>query len=210
MSWSFSALTHYETCPHRRRLMLEGHKDAGTEASQRGNDLHDQIETYFKTPLLNPVEGLPFAEEFSGLKAQTFKVEELWGLDDQWTPIDWRDAWCRMKLDLCIPGGEETVVFDWKSGKPHKLKHTQQGSLYLIGAAAYHPAESYRYEFWYIDSGETLKSKATTPAQVDALKKSWERRVEKMFGDRVLMPKPNKWSCKYCGYREACKYRGDE
>lgn len=211
MNWSFSALTNYEVCPYKRRLALDKVKEEESDAILKGHHIHNLAEQYLRRPEFLAPELKPWADVLDSLKSEKLRIEELWGMDQNWQRCDWRDpkCWVRVKLDVCVEGPTIRVI-DWKSGKKSPIKHAMQGNLYLLGAAAYFPdAERYQYEFYYPDD-TPLISRAFTKGIVETFRGSFERRANQMLSDKVLLPKPHKTNCKFCGYRNVCEYSAYE
>lgn len=215
-SWSFSSLMTYERCPYAARLK---HIDRVPEPPPapdspllRGTLFHESIESHLKT-------GAPLIPELASWKSRLDEIqatpgiqviEDEWGFDLDWNPVDWRGATCRMKLDLAFIGDETARIIDWKTGKAqgNEIKHSMQGQLYAIGCLARHPElRSIKAEFHYLDFPDSNPLAATyRPDQIVRFRDAYNRRAAKMLSDEELRPIPSKSNCRFCSYNQACQY----
>jgi len=210
--WSYSALALYETCPRAYKLRyIDKIKDLGNEAMDRGNKVHSQLEDFLQkdAPLPEEAEGL--AAYCVELKEQTPVVEEDWGFTETWDQTGYYadDIWCRMKLDVFIPGDDLTKVIDWKTGKHYPVKAMDQGQLYAVGASLKTDANLFEVSFVYVDQ-DLVKTTKYKRAQVDRFKEKFTKRATRLGMDDTFKPKPHKFTCRYCPMRAHCNYMVDE
>lgn len=211
-SWSFSSLMDYETCPRRAFYRLIERAPMPPEDPDsplvRGNRLHKHIEDYITgakplDPEITYDHGL-LDELHEAYKLNFVNVEEEWAYDRDWNLVTWRDATCRMKLDVGVVSPSAYKVIDWKSGKKagNEIKHTMQGQLYAVGALARYP-ELLRIdvEFHYIDHTDVKPLVATyTPDKVARFRATYDKRAARMLADTEFKAVPNKSNCRYCPF----------
>lgn len=216
-SWSFSTLMLYEKCPWAAKLKLVDRcpepPPEPDSAGVRGNKFHKSIEKFLKhdNPLIPELE--PWTDYLNDLphySSEPFHIEEDWGFDEWWKPVSWRDATCRMKLDLGIKEGSIFRVYDWKTGKAagNEIKHTMQGQLYAVGVLAkFSDVQAVNVKFEYLDFPDSKPLSATyTPSQIIRFRDSYNRRAERMMTDTTFRPIPNKSNCRYCPMKQNCQY----
>ncbi len=205
ISWSFSRLTDYETCPYRFKLKyLDKHKEETSEAATRGIDHHNALEQY----VLRYSEEYPakyLKETIDQLRDKNPIIEDKWGFTPQWELCDWYSAWVRIIPDAYYMENETLTIIDFKTGKTNPIKHTAQGQLYVIGGFNKFPINQIKTEFYYLDNGEILTA-SYKREQLTTLQKNWNLRAERLTTTRSWNPKPNKWSCKYCGVKQHCDF----
>lgn len=219
-SWSFSALTVFEECPHRSKLsridkIPEPPRPAppnGKEhANDRGSRIHDHAE-YFVRGSIGKMcrEMKSFEEEFLNLKerfgAGQVELENMWCFDQDWLVVpssDYVNTWLRVKLDAMVfLTPTKGVVIDYKTGKKfgNEPKHAQQAQLYQLAAFLKYPElEQVTTEFWYLDQDDITKM---TFSRKNGLKywKTFHLRGEKMTNEVEFKAKPNGYSCRFCPY----------
>lgn len=129
-SWSFTALTNFESCPKR----YAGEKFyctvpfVETEATRWGNRVHSCAEQFMKEQPVKEPELLPDLHPFldilkSAPKLGRPQVEMEIALTRDLAPTSWfgKEAWFRGKIDLSfVPMKDHSCVhlLDWKTGKP--------------------------------------------------------------------------------------------
>jgi CRISPR/Cas system-associated exonuclease Cas4 (RecB family) len=206
--WSYSALTLYESCPQAYKLRyVDRIKSPGSEAMDRGNEIHQGLEDFLNRigPLPTEAEGL--TDYYRALQAEDPTIEEEWGYTQDWAPVPWnhKDIWCRMKLDVYVPG-EPCKIVDHKTGKHYQIKAIDQGQLYAIGASIQSPeAETFDVQFAYVDQ-DMFKAKSYKRAHVERFKEKFTRRATILGNDTEFKPKPHKITCKFCHLKEHCSF----
>lgn len=226
-SWSFSRYSDWKKCPLFFKLKhLEKIPEPGNAAMARGNTIHGLAEDYLKGKIAKlPVELKLFEEEFKELRKLYKKrtagmvVEDTWAFTNTWDRTvynDWVGCYLRIKLDCAhITDGDVMVVRDWKTGKFRDDKneeYVEQLELYALAALILHPhIKEVRPELDYLDVGVIYpppdKPLVYKQSDVAALKKTWEKRVARMFNDKRHAPKANSL-CKFCWYGQSKKAEG--
>lgn len=203
-TWSYSALDTYRLCPLRAKFRyIDKLPDPGNKYSQRGNEIHDQLEGVVKRGEPVPDVAVHFAPLLEQMQQTDTICEKMFMFDGNWQPTDDRSrVWLYVKQDLVVVGDEYVLTVDYKTGKKfgNEVKHMAQKTLYSIAAKQLWPGrEEYIAEMWYIDQKD-LTSRSFTPAFLDQARARLDAEVEKMFADRTFRPRPNIQSCKYCPY----------
>lgn len=205
--WSYSKLSTYEKCPYQLVLKKE-HKQATSVAMQRGINLHQNIELFLQNKGSLPQEAKEFEDGLLSLREQDVKTEYTLYVNHEWQPCEKDNAWGIAILDALIIAPTTVLIFDWKTGKPNPVGHLDQAQIYALVTKAHYPEHEIKTSFWYIDKG----TKATTifhSDKFDHYRKVLTARLNKMENDTELNPKPNKYVCKWCNYKEHCEYKDD-
>lgn len=122
--WSYSALTSYETCPHRHYLtrVAKTVKEQEGEAARWGKRVHQAFEDRIKTGKPLPT-GLtqwePMMQRLEGGKGEILAETQI-ALDENYQPVEWFDrrVWVRCVIDFGAINGSHAVLLDYKTGKP--------------------------------------------------------------------------------------------
>lgn len=215
-SWSHSRLADFEQCnfkaylkydqriPEPERPLPPGKTE---HANDRGTRVHEAAEQYVRgTALLIP-ELNHFAHEFEALRTLysegRVSLEGEWGMNQDWEPCDWRQAWLRLKLDSLVHVSRtEAIVIDYKTGKKfgNEIKHAEQIQLYTLSTFLRYPElETVTTELWYTDQDD-LTSITYRRDQGLRFRENFTRRATKMTTAEEFRPNPNIFSCKYCPY----------
>lgn len=205
-SWSFSTLSMYEKCPYQL-VLRQQIKIPPNEYMQRGLDIHKQCEDF-----LNFTGNLPninfFASELQELRDLGAIPEAQYGITKTWLPkySNFDEAYGKCILDAIVIADQIRII-DFKTGKPTPIKHQDQAQIYAIAANVWHPdIKIINTEFWYVDSGKIAKTQFT-PDQILFYRQILDARIHRMINDPILPPKPSKFNCKWCPYKEHCWYK---
>lgn len=225
ISWSYSVLERYARCPYAVKLKtIDRIKEPAlplppgvTEhANDRGTNIHNAIEAFVagQTDII-PAAAATFEANIRQLRKLYelgfVQQEQEWGIDKDWQATSWQTAWGRMKLDALVlePGTQTALVIDHKTGKyfGNEVKHAEQGALYQAAVFARYPdIKVVITEFWYLDHSIILTNRyvrGTVGLTIDR----FNRKVAMINMDTAMRAKPDKFSCKYCGYAQAiCSY----
>jgi hypothetical protein len=207
-SWSYSAWSTHKQCGYKYyQGRILGIREPTNQYLERGNELHRLAEYYLK----DKIKQLPphfdrFKDMFKQLKKAKPVVEQFWGVNDLWKPVDFK-SWCVMKMDAAVEpqylDGWLNVI-DFKTGREYD-NHTNQGELYsCIGLAKYPKIKGVITEFWYLDSKEKKPY-----ASVDYTTKYLKRRTNYWMNEgfklldtkQKFLPAPTEDNCKYCYFR---------
>lgn len=228
-AWSFSVYNLYRQCPAKvRYAKILKLPEPQNEAMARGDAIHKQAEAFIKgTPYKGkvlravPADLKSFAAELKRLRelykkvAYSMVVEDNWAFTRAWDETawnDWNGCWLRLKLDCAYHEDDETlVVRDWKSGKFREEKneeYVEQCELYALAAFLLHPhINRVKTLLCYTDLGITWgdgsqgeEPMVFTRADLEPLRKKWEKRVKPMMNDTIFAPRPNNL-CRFCHYR---------
>ncbi len=216
-SWSFSSLGDFEKCkfysflkrvqkiPEPERPLPPGKME---HANDRGSRIHDWAEMYVRGKEKDMVSEMrSFETEFLSLRdsfnAGRVMLEGEWGMDENWEPVDWKDAWLRLKLDaLVFLSPTEVVAVDYKTGRKfgNEIKHAEQLQLYqLVTFLRYPQVETVHTELWYLDQDE-LTTMTYQRHQGLRFKEKWNKRGSAMMNAVDFPPNPNAHSCRFCYY----------
>ena len=128
-SWSFSALSSWETCPfrHMKTRVEKTVTEPQTEALAWGSRVHTALEDYVKkrTPLPEGMEPYqPMIEKIveAGSKpGRVMEAEQKLCLNKDLRPTEYfaKDAYLRVITDLNIENSGKLLIIDYKTGKPN-------------------------------------------------------------------------------------------
>jgi hypothetical protein len=224
---SYSRYTDYKQCPLKAKLKhIDKVQEPGNDAMNRGSLIHAMADDYIKGKLSRvPPELKSFSNVMKELRQRYKKktsavvIEETWAFRRDWsitTWNDWNGCALRIKVD-CAYHMTPTSMYirDWKTGKMRpdmQDDYLEQLELYALGALIYYPhLESVYPSLDYLDEGVSYPEKAEelvyTRADLPKLIKTWEKRLSRMFTDRVFPAKPND-KCRWCWYGQSKKSDG--
>jgi len=138
-SWSYSALTAFETCPRRyqvTRVTKEVHEKQH-EASIWGNKVHKHLEDYAnkKGPLPEDIKQYgKYVDKIFTYEGKRV-VEQRMAINNNFHPVKWmaKDVWCRGIVDIGVVGSDTAYLLDWKTGK----RKVDSDQLKLFAALAF-------------------------------------------------------------------------
>lgn len=218
-SWSHSKLGDFDKCrqmvylkhiakiPEPERPLPPGKTE---HANDRGSRIHDNCEGYVR----GDHDALaPEADKFFGYQIELLRVmyaeglvslEGEWGMNFDWEIDEWKSAWLRLKLDVCVfADPTHAIVIDYKTGRKfgNEVKHAEQLQLYqLVTFLRYPKLEKVTAELWYLDQNETT-SVTYQRSQGLRFRENFHRRGAMLTSTDVWPPNPNIHSCKYCPYK---------
>lgn len=216
-SWSHSSLGNFEKCkflawlkhdqriPEPERPLPPGKTE---HANDRGSRIHDHAERYVRGDIDEQLREMSaFTHEFAHLRRLYARgkvsLEGEWGVDKDWKPTPWKQAWHRSKVDAMVYASKHTaIVIDYKSGKRfgNEVKHAEQTQLYALNAALRNPdLEEIATELWYLDVDDLI-SVTFTRKQILRFKDGFDRRGRRMTECTVFPPNPNVFTCQWCQY----------
>ncbi len=131
-TWSYSALTTYETCPKKyfHLYVAKDIKDSDSSFSADGKIIHDAMKKRVcdGKPFDLPLRHLePMAAKFAAIPGDKYGEMKL-AITREYEPCDYFDpkVFVRVVIDLAIVQGKTAIVIDWKTGKV-KDDPTQMG-----------------------------------------------------------------------------------
>jgi hypothetical protein len=220
-SWSHSRVAMFEQCKHRVALK-HLHKIPEPDrplppgklehANDRGTRIHDNSELFAKDKgKLLPELAKYYRPEMEKLR-ELFKkgnvlIEDEWGMNQDWEPCDWKDAWLRLKIDALVFMSEyEAVVIDLKTGRRegNEIKHAEQVQLYqLVTFLRFPKLETIHVELWYIDIDE-MASQTYRRDQGLRFQRRFHERGMKLttyeFKGEKEDANPSDYTCRWCFY----------
>lgn len=203
--WSYSKLNQYEKCPYAL-VLKKLHKQAPNEHMERGSRIHTALENFIKDEGNIPPEADHFTLSLNHLKRQKAQPEYKLFVNKDWQPCAEADAWGMGILDLLYTHEHIISVIDYKTGKVNATAHADQKQTYALLTAAHYPDRPINVDFWYVDQKKSIPT-LFTPDVIPKYQEVLTRRLTIMENDTALNPKPSKWNCKLCNYREHCEYR---
>lgn len=138
-AWSHSSLTDFVNCPrsyHRKRILRDVVEEE-SEALIWGSRVHKAFEDYIETDVPLPPELVQHKDYLDQLKAApgTIRTERKIALGRDMQPCEFfaKDVWFRGVIDLSIVDGNNALLIDYKTGKPHsKFEQLQLFALYTF------------------------------------------------------------------------------
>jgi RecB family exonuclease len=218
-SWSHSKLGDFDKCkqlvylkhiakiPEPERVLKPGQTEF---ANDRGSRVHDNCEGYVRGEhdALCPEASKHFEYQIELLRhlysLGQVSLEGEWGMNRGWEADEWKAAWLRLKLDVCVfLDHTHAVVIDYKTGRKfgNEVKHAEQLQLYqLVTFLRYPRLEKVTVDLWYLDQNETT-SVTYTRMQGLRFRENFNRRGISLTETEVWPPNPNVHSCKWCPYK---------
>lgn len=212
---SNSRLNVYEECPHQAFLRFVKKIDlSATSATNRGGDVHKQIENYIKGKTDHLYLKLHEQHRFAvtNFRRQyrefpaAFHLEQRWGFDASMRNTEWKTAWWRVILDLVQLQGEMAWICDWKTGQIYWAKHYDQGMQQICAVFDMFPGVTTSYMwFSYLDLGKDSAPLIVSREEADEYRNKIIGRNLTMTLDKKLDPKPG-WHCGRCKYYNHCEW----
>lgn len=161
LAWSYSALTAFETCPHRYWItrVAKTVKEPQTEATMWGNQVHKALEQRMcGFPLPKSMESYEkFAVSILN-KGGRVETEQKIAVNAAFQPTGYfaTDVWCRAVTDVTVEKEKSMFVGDWKTGK--RTENSEQLRLSAAMSFAFKPyIEKVTVAFiWLNDGGLTV------------------------------------------------------
>lgn len=203
-SWSYSALTSFETCPRRHyltkvaKLVIEPQ----TEALLWGNEVHKALELRQKgSPLPAKFEHFEPVTQMLMSKHGKKVIEAKFAIDASFRPVGWRDptTWCRAVVDTGVVGVKSAFLGDWKTGK-RKPESDQLKLSAAIGFAHYPYLEKIHTAFIWLKE-KKVDTEVFTHEQVGDIWNDFLPRVKRLEAahqTNTWHPKPSGLCGKWC------------
>lgn len=186
-AWSYSALTSFETCPHRhfKTKIEKSVIEPQTDALTWGNKVHKSLEVRVKAGFPLPTdmrqwEPIAVAIDKSRQLGGKVDTELKMAINDNFKPVSYfaKDCWSRSITDVSVEKGDKIWVGDYKTGKP--TPDSQQ--LMLSAAFVFHHKpyiNTVQNSFIWLKSG----GMSTETYHRDDVSKIWQEfmpRVERL------------------------------
>lgn len=233
-SWSFSVFTQYIKCPFSvclEKIQKVRIVEPENPFFAKGNKSHSIAEQFIsgkgarpslvvELPLLpgqkvpDKVDLTPIKDQLAQLRKRGTEVavEQEWAFDRAWKPTGWfdKDAWLRMKTDVCgSTVSPPTVdIVDWKTGKVHLEDHKLQRRLYGMGGlilvqegvlAGGDKNVKLTAQHVYVDTGQRATEEFLMK-HLAPLKREWLSRIQYMMADTIYPSKPAPYTCRWCKF----------
>ena len=221
-SWSYSVYNSYIKCALSvmfekiQRIKIE---EPPNPHFEKGDRVHKSAESHIKgtgkAPTVIP-ELVGVKDRLNVFRKMRAMAELEWAFTKDYVQTSWfgRDAWLRMKVDVCATSSEPPLIqiTDWKTGKVYP-EHKQQRSLYALGGLQM--AELGLLPG--IKSGdkaveliaEHLSTDTTQSAterfkmkDLKPLKREWGARIKGMMSDTTYRATTG-FHCRYCKFRKS-------
>lgn len=203
---SFSSLKLYTGCPKRwADAYILGNRYPSGPAAQRGNDVHAQLENYFREQPYP--DGSVMLERWRttmvslAVKSPTPELEIAVTAD--WTPVTWDDptAFFRGKIDLSLLESDDTYcIYDWKTGRFYP-EHADQAQAYVALAPE---AGRYQTLFVYLDQYPRVESAFHSREERQAYRDDITERVNVLRAAEEYPANPGE-SCRWCPLKNVCE-----
>lgn len=216
VTWSYSALNAFETCPRRYYLtkVSKEVQEKQTTATLHGNEVHKAIELHIKgqQQLPNKYEQYrPMLERLKNVRGKV-EAEQKIALTRDFKPTTYfaKDVWMRAVLDYSAVQTKSALILDWKTGKPKS--EPDQLELFAATAFTVHPhIETVKTGFvWLghdkIDTAEYRRDEAPVIWQKFTRRVA---RIEHAVSSGDFPPKPSGLCREWCPVgRQRCEFCG--
>jgi len=218
-SWSYSVYTAYLKCPLAvcfdkiKKIRIV---EPANPHFEKGDRVHKAAEAHIGgtgKALKVPAELLAVKDRLDFFRKARAAVELEWAFTKGYLPTTWfgKDAWLRVKTDVCLDTKEPPLVHitDWKTGKVYD-DHRQQRSLYALAGlqlvelgllAGGSKDVKLVAEHLYTDTTQSATEEYGMK-DLKPLKREWASRIKTMMSDTVYRPKTG-FHCRYCKFRKS-------
>lgn len=216
LTWSYSALTAFETCPRRYQLtrVTKQAVEKQTDATIWGNKVHKALELCAKGEKSLPEDMKQYEKYVHKILQYEGKriIEERMALNKEFRPTKWmaKDVWVRGIVDIGVIGSETAYLLDWKTGK--RKPDNDQLKLFAIMAFTHFPwVDEVVTGFIWLKEGKFDKARFNR----EELTELWNeflprvKRLEVAYEEDKWIPKPSglcknwcpvgKTLCEFCG-----------
>jgi hypothetical protein len=216
ITWSYSALTAFETCPRRYYLtkVSKAVQEPQTKATLHGNEVHKALELAVSGQQALPTKYMDYAPIVKRVAMTPGKkmVEQKIGMTRDFKPTTFfaRDVWLRAVWDVAIVQPKTAIILDWKTGKPKP--DSDQLKLFAATAFMQMPQlEKVKTGFVWLGH-ERVDNDEFTPDDVPAIWQEFTTRVQRIehaakSGD--FPPKPSGLCREWCPVgKKLCEFCG--
>jgi FAD/FMN-containing dehydrogenase len=211
VTWSYSALTGFEACPHRHYAVkvARTHAERVSEANAPGQDAHRAFEAHVKKGAALPPGLSRYERMLRHLRETSHRVqaEARIGLDHELRPVGFFDTrvWCRVVIDVLADRGASVVALDWKTGKPRD--NEDQGRLSCVAALAANPEARMAAALFVYTNHDVQHKYAVRREEMGEIIDGFAPRLTRLeysFAHNDW-PKTPGWTCRFCPVFE-CEY----
>ena len=210
---SYSRYNTYKQCPAKYKYQNIDKLDQGPpgEPLIRGRAVHTAAEHFITKQRDDIIPGLESRRDLlEPLREMSPMVEQKWGFAQNWKPTTYFNkkgkpkVWLRGSLDVGLDYGDGSFeVIDWKTGKKWGSNDEQMELFATMVFSRYQDVKVVHTRLSYVDlpPGPDSEEYAEYNREddYDALRTTWEERVEPMFKDTEFLPRPNRM-CAYCPF----------
>jgi len=221
ISWSYSVLNSFETCPRRHYLtkVAKTVVEQQNEQMLHGNRVHKALEMRLKEKRPLPVDMAGYEKyavrvEQSAIGGRLFAEQQL-ALDARLNKTSWfgkgaNTPWVRVITDFTVLKGNKAFIGDWKTGR----REPESAQLRLSAAATFAVMPEvdviHNSFVWLkeqkVDAEVFRRGDAPTIWQEFAPR---VRKLEKAHEDQQWPPRPSGLCRKYCPVpHHMCEHRG--
>jgi len=208
--WSYSRWAMYHLCPRQYHWYYILKMPRTTSyAMERGLDIHKKAENFVKGKITGmPSELKKFAPEFKALRREyrrgRGRTEPDISMNRDRTASTKEDTdyfigfadYAHCTYDKGEVNLSALAVIDYKTGRKYP-GHREQGNIYALILLCLNPSvDKVTVEFYYLDSGFVTEF-IIHRKDLERLMAVWDRRITKMYSDKVFEATPNKF-CKWC------------
>ena len=208
ISWSFSQINQFETCPYQwaSERFYKTTPSQETEATQWGSRVHKQLEDYINSCGVTetPEMGLKWAQALVAAKRKGYEVicELQMALDRKLKPVEWYAGWGRGVADVVVIKDGIARIWDWKTGK--KKEDMTQLLIFCAFLAQHRPdVKEFQAEFVWLKDDEKVGMKA--PVTRQGLLNVWKdilsrvKRMEEAVEEEIFTKNKSGLCGKWCG-----------
>lgn len=210
--WSYTALDTFCTCPrqYRAKYVLKSVREPETEAMRWGSEVHKHFENRQAVAKPLPPELAahePFMVKLEERPGVAF-TEMKCGIDNKLKPCNFfdKDVWCRIIKDFEKVDGANSLIIDYKTGKPHQKP--EQLALFALHTFIMHPQVNLvNAQYYWTQSASTTKkvwSRSEVPALWGYFMPDLKQYVEAYQTD-IWQPRQSGLCGGYCPVTE-CEY----
>lgn len=216
-AWSYSTYTQYTKCPRSvcfDKVMRIRIEEPPNPHFEKGDRVHAAAQSFVSSKGRAPKvskELVKFEGRLKELRSLKSNCELEWTFTEQFGYTGWfdKDAWLRMKVDVCSTSPLLIQIVDWKTGKVHP-EHRQQRSLYALGGLQLVllnriEADAGKVRLLashcYTDTGQTATEEYLM-RDLAGLKREWRTRIKQMMNDTVYPTNPGS-HCRWCRFAKS-------
>lgn len=217
-TWSYSALSSYETCPAQAAYRKAKTPTKLNKYLIRGIAVHQEGEDYMSGKIRNVpkayskfADQMKYVRKIGGISEAELAFTRQWDQTGYWA----KDVWLRVKMDLrwMDPNEKDLLnVVDYKTGTP-KASYKLQDLIYTVtGFLAHQEAMRLQLQMWYLDHGVVMPERSFVVKRSNILRgglKELELRAKRFENEKDWKPKKGS-HCQYCDYSKRkggpCKY----